>query len=118
VSTSVDRSTVRTNLGGSYHSQRSGTHVFYCAQLDGEETKNKVDDMKKRRARMKMDRFKCSGWLRVTVDGDGDGQDTIRVRLTHALPHQKYTDISLPEATTKIIEEMKDSPAAKVREQS
>jgi hypothetical protein len=102
--------------GGSYHSQRNGTYIFYCAQLDGEETKNKVmDDAKKRRARMKMDRFKCGGWLRVTVDGDG--QDMIRVRLIHTLPHQKYTDISLPEATTKIIEEMKDSPASKVREQ-
>lgn len=61
---------------------------------------------------MKMERFECHGWLRVTVDNEVP--HTIKVWLTHKLPHPSYTDISIPEAVAKVIEEMKDSPAAKV----
>jgi hypothetical protein len=63
---------------------------------------------------MKMDRFRCHGWLRVTVD-DGDLR-TVKVRLTHALAHPSYTDISLPEVIAKRVNEMRDSSAAKVRD--
>ena len=61
---------------------------------------------------MKMDRFGCHGWLRVTVD-DGDLR-TVKVRLTHALAHPSYTDISIPEVIAKRVKEMRDSSAAKV----
>ena len=61
---------------------------------------------------MKMDHFKCRGWLRVTVD-DRD-LHTVKVRLTHALLHPSYTDISLPDEMAKRIRERKDSPAGKV----
>ena len=101
----------------SYRSLQNGTYVFYCAQLEGEETKNKkINNEKKRRPRMKMERFKCSGWLRITVvDGD---PSTVKVRLVHSRSHPAYTDISLPDATAQLIREMRDSTAAKVRRKS
>jgi hypothetical protein len=62
---------------------------------------------------MKMDRFKCHGWLWVMVE-DGDPQ--MKVWLTHLLPHAAYTDISIPDATAELITTMRDSSAAKVRD--
>lgn len=94
-------------------SDRVKTYVWHCAQLNGQATKNKkIDEPAKRRARMKMDRFNCNGWLRITVNEDDTS--IARVRLTHHRCHQPYTDISVPKGIKDIIIEMKDSSAAKV----
>jgi hypothetical protein len=44
------------------------TYTFYCAQLQGEQMKKKLVETGKRQACMTMDRYKCSGWLFVTLD--------------------------------------------------
>ena len=44
------------------------TYTFYCAQLQGEQTKNKTTETGKRQACMTMEQYKCSGWLFVTLD--------------------------------------------------
>lgn len=90
--------------------------TFYCAQLEGEQSKNAlVEDKKKRRARMTMERYDCNGWLHVTVDEDN--LSIIGLRITHHQPHHPYTDISIPEDIVHLVEKMKNSPAAKVGHQ-
>ncbi|KAJ6525808.1 hypothetical protein DFH09DRAFT_936512, partial [Mycena vulgaris] len=65
------------------------TYTFHCAQLKGEETKNHLtQDPRKRRARMKMDRFNCDGWLHITAD-DTD-TNIVTVRMTHHRCHTPY----------------------------
>ena len=89
------------------------TYIFYCAQLDGEQTKNQLTETGKRRARMTMDRFKCSRWLFLTLDEND--LTTMGCRVTHYRPHPPYTDISMSEDVMKEVETLKDSTAAKVR---
>jgi hypothetical protein len=104
----------------SYHSVRHSkasakvnTYVFYCAQLKGEETKNKIsEDRKKRRARMKMDRFNCNGWLNVNINDDEP--HITRVRITHYRCHQPYTDISVSTEVETLVESLKNMSAAQV----
>ncbi|KAF8231168.1 hypothetical protein L208DRAFT_1278438, partial [Tricholoma matsutake] len=36
------------------------TYTFYCAQFEGEQTKKKLTETGKHRARMTMDHYKCS----------------------------------------------------------
>ncbi|KAJ7247185.1 hypothetical protein B0H12DRAFT_965864, partial [Mycena haematopus] len=89
------------------------TYSFFCAQNDKEVTKPRlVDDQRKRRARMKMDRFPCNGWLHVTADSAN--QDSIRLRVRHHRVHCHYVDISLSEEITKLVEEMKNQPASNI----
>jgi hypothetical protein len=83
-----------TDLKTSHNHCKDNTFVFYCAQWEGKQTKNKkVDDSNKRWACMKMDRYLCYGTLCVTVD---DGDQMVKVWMKHTLPHPGYTDISLP----------------------
>lgn len=89
------------------------TYTFYCAQLEGEQTKNKLTETGSRRACMTMDRFKCSGWLFVMLDAED--LSTAGIRMTHYRPHTPYTDISLSDDIIKEIERLKDLTAAKVR---
>ncbi|KAJ7195764.1 hypothetical protein GGX14DRAFT_376709, partial [Mycena pura] len=89
------------------------TYTFFCAQNEKEETKTRLtDDVRKRRARMKMDRFLCNGYLHVTVSPDNP--ETIRLRLQHHRAHCHYVDISLPDDIKKLVEEMKDQPASNI----
>ncbi|KAJ7683354.1 hypothetical protein B0H17DRAFT_834078, partial [Mycena rosella] len=89
------------------------TYTFYCAQLKGEETKNHLAaDPKKRRARMKMDRFACDGWLHITVD---DAEiSVVTVRMTHHRCHTPYLDISISNEIKETVENLKHLTAAKV----
>ncbi|KAJ7458659.1 hypothetical protein B0H11DRAFT_1681968, partial [Mycena galericulata] len=88
------------------------TYTFFCAQNEQEVTKDKlIDDPKKRRARIKMDRFPCNGYLRITVV---DGDETVRLRLTHHRAHSQYINISMDEEIKQVIEEMKNSTASAV----
>ncbi|KAK7018772.1 hypothetical protein VNI00_018234 [Paramarasmius palmivorus] len=89
------------------------SYSHYCAQLNGEQTKNKkVSDPKKQRARNYMDRFDCHGYLNVVVNEEN--KDLIELRLTHYLPHTPYTDISIPEEVKEKIKSMRDQTAAKI----
>ena len=92
------------------------TYTFYCAQLKGEQTKSKLTETGVQQVRITMDRFKCSGWLIITLDV-GDLTST-GIRITHYQPHTPYTDISLSEEVTKEVERLKDLTAAKVRTSS
>ncbi|KAJ7475581.1 hypothetical protein B0H11DRAFT_1659368, partial [Mycena galericulata] len=77
-------------------SDRVVTYNFFCAQNAKEVTKTRlVDDKRKRRARMKMDRFPCNGYLDVTADSDS--RATVRLRVRHHRVHCQYVDISLDE---------------------
>jgi hypothetical protein len=62
---------------------------------------------------MRMDRFACNGYLHVTADERDTG--TVRVTITHHLPHLPYCDISIPKSIEDEIEQLKDLPASKVR---
>jgi phospholipase/lecithinase/hemolysin len=88
------------------------TYTFYCAQLHGEQTKQKLTETGTRRAHMTMDRYKCSGWLFVTLDGND--LTTAGVRITHYQCHPPYTDISISEDVAKDIEQLKNLTAGKV----
>ncbi|KDR65815.1 hypothetical protein GALMADRAFT_81451 [Galerina marginata CBS 339.88] len=89
------------------------TFGFFCAQLRGEETKQKLHkNEKKRRARMTMDRFDCSGRLRITmVDGN---PKLAGITIIHHRPHCHYVDISLTDKVDTIIQNMVNLPASKV----
>ncbi|KAJ7440654.1 hypothetical protein B0H11DRAFT_1750566 [Mycena galericulata] len=58
-----------------------------------------------------MDRFPCNGYLRITVV---DGDETVRLRLTHHRAHSQYINISMDEEIKQVIEEMKNSTASAV----
>jgi hypothetical protein len=88
------------------------TYTFYCAQLHGEQTKKKLAETGKRRARMTMDRYKCSGWLFVTLNENE--LTTACMCITHYRCHPPYTDISISDSIAKEIEGLKDMTAAKV----
>ncbi|KAJ7509804.1 hypothetical protein B0H11DRAFT_1791272, partial [Mycena galericulata] len=89
------------------------TYTFHCAQNDKEVTKTRlVDDERKRRARMKMDRFPCEGYLHVTIDSATQG--TARLRVQHHRAHCHYVDISVSPEITKLVEDMRNEPASNV----
>ncbi|KAF8870217.1 hypothetical protein CPB85DRAFT_1194760, partial [Mucidula mucida] len=80
----------------------SRTFVFFCAQLKGQETKERlVEDPKRQRMRMKMDRFACNGWLRVTFANDD--ASTARIQLMHHHAHTPYVDINLGQKQKDLI---------------
>ncbi|KAJ7759006.1 hypothetical protein DFH07DRAFT_713342, partial [Mycena maculata] len=88
------------------------TYTFFCAQNEEEVIKEKLHpDPRERRTRIKMDRFPCNGYLRITVV---EGEVTLGIRLTHHRAHCQYVDISIDNDTKKLIEAMKDSPASAV----
>ncbi|KAJ7245269.1 hypothetical protein C8J57DRAFT_1082436, partial [Mycena rebaudengoi] len=66
----------------------------------------------KRRARMKMDRFACDGWLHITVNDED--LELVTVRMTHYRCHTPYVDISIPKEVKETVESMKNLPASKV----
>ncbi|KAJ7605827.1 hypothetical protein DFH06DRAFT_943878, partial [Mycena polygramma] len=94
-------------------SSTASTYTFFCAQNENEVTKTRLtEDVQKRRARMKMDRFPCNGYLHVTVDPHNPA--AVRLRAQHHRVHCQYIDISLPDEIKKLVEEMKDQPATNI----
>ena len=90
-------------------------YTFYCAQLEGEQTKHKLtDNTRKRCARMTMDQYQCDGWLHVTVN-ESD-LSIVCIYITHYCWHHPYMDISILDDIAEEIEKLKDLPAAKVSE--
>ncbi|KAJ7694761.1 hypothetical protein B0H17DRAFT_931407, partial [Mycena rosella] len=93
------------------------TYTFYCAQLKGEEAKHvKVDDTKKQRAQMKVDRFVCDGWLHITINEND--LNVAAVRMTHHRCHNPCVDISIPKSVKETVEKMRNLPASKVSSKS
>ncbi|KAF8869545.1 hypothetical protein CPB85DRAFT_1168727, partial [Mucidula mucida] len=98
-----------------YHDSDSGsrTFVFFCAQLKGQETKERlVEDPKRQRMRMKMDHFACNGWLRVTFANDD--ASTARIRLMHHHAHTPYVDINLGQKQKDLIRDLKHLAPSKI----
>ncbi|KAG6904096.1 hypothetical protein DXG01_012660, partial [Tephrocybe rancida] len=88
-------------------------YSYYCAQLEGEQTKQKLNEnTTKRRARMCMERFKCDGWLHISIDENDPS--TVILRVTHYENHIPYTDISVSEKVDELIKSMSDLPATKI----
>jgi hypothetical protein len=61
---------------------------------------------------MTMDRFKCDGWLHITLDDELE--DVAVIHTTHHQNHIPYTDISISEEVMNEIKWLKDLPAGKV----
>ncbi|KAJ7575316.1 hypothetical protein C8J56DRAFT_750326, partial [Mycena floridula] len=94
-------------------SGNASTYVFFCAQLKGQETKQRlVDDPQKRRSRLMMERFDCNGWLRITMT-DNDST-TARVDFSHHDAHDCYVNISLGATEKAMVSDMKNLPPSKV----
>ncbi|KAG6835113.1 hypothetical protein H0H93_004744 [Arthromyces matolae] len=88
-------------------------YTYYCAQLDGEQSKKRLnEDESKRRARMCMERLKCSGWLHITIDSEIWSE--IIVCISHYLSHTPYTSISMPDEVARLIESLKDLTPTKI----
>jgi transcriptional accessory protein Tex/SPT6 len=83
------------------------TYTFFCAQNEAEETKPRLtDDTRKRRARLKMDRFACGGYLKITIDDDD--LEMARFQFTHEMAHCHYVNINMDTRTKVMIEELKN----------
>ncbi|KAG6917946.1 hypothetical protein DXG01_017130, partial [Tephrocybe rancida] len=88
-------------------------YSYYCAQNEAEQSKPKLNENpSKRRARMCMQRFKCDGWLHVSVDENDSSQ--VIMRITHYENHIPYTDISVSEKVEELIGSLVDLPATKI----
>ena len=87
-------------------------YTFYCAQFEGEQTKKKLMETGKRRACMTMDRYKCSGWMFVTLNSN----DLMMagMHITHYQCHPPNTDILISDDIVDDIERLQDLTAAKV----
>ncbi len=89
------------------------TFIFFCAQLQGQEAQNPlVEDPKRQRMRMKMDRFACSGWLCVTFNNNN--ASIVHVRITHHHAHTPYVNIRLGEKEKNLIQELRHLAPSKV----
>ncbi|KAG6907426.1 hypothetical protein DXG01_008891 [Tephrocybe rancida] len=88
-------------------------YSYYCTQNESEQTKQKLNkDPSKRCARMCMQRFKCDGWLHVSVDKNNSSQ--VILRITHYENHIPYTNISVSEKVEELIGSLVDLPATKI----
>ena len=51
---------------------------------------------------MRMERYECGGWLRITVSEDSP---IMTISVKHELAHEPYKDIGLPDEWKRYIEE-------------
>ncbi|KAK0195242.1 hypothetical protein F5146DRAFT_924422, partial [Armillaria mellea] len=90
------------------------TYFYYYAQIEGEQTRNKLyTNPKKRRAQMMMDHFPCHGWMYVQVSETD--LTVVNMCLSHHCVHTPYCDISIDGQVKTILDEMSDMPAHKVK---
>ncbi|KAF5341558.1 hypothetical protein D9757_014563 [Collybiopsis confluens] len=89
------------------------TFQFFCAQFDAEQaTKSRLHpDVNKQRSRNNMQRYPCSGWLRITMREGCPGE--ARINLTHK-HHPKYVGITLSSAERESIRNMRDHSPSKM----
>jgi hypothetical protein len=59
-----------------------------------------------------MPRYRCGGWLHVTVPDTRNSP--VRVRMKHDFVHPHYTDIKLPEEVQALVVDMKSSTPSDV----
>jgi hypothetical protein len=68
--------------------RRSTVFTYYCAQLEGEQTKHALhpDERRRRPKKLpKIPRFHCNGWASLTVTEEVP--TIMRLRMTHAFAH-------------------------------
>ena len=83
------------------------TYRFFCAQLNGQETKTQlVDDHEKCRICLKMDRFNCYGWLHITMQDSN--LKIAKIQLSHHEPHCHYVNIALDDKVKRLVKELKN----------
>lgn len=75
---------------------------YSCAQSKEREQKAKVSKGEKGRDSRQMPRFPCVGWLHITASADSDW---MQISVKHAVSHQPYLDIELPEEWKAYIRE-------------
>ncbi|KAJ7722218.1 hypothetical protein DFH07DRAFT_710970, partial [Mycena maculata] len=90
------------------------SYSYYCAQNEVEVKKSQInEDLRKRRARMKMCQFPCRGTLQITVD-DNNLELPVRLKLKHHLSHLHYVDISISKDIKDFVEDHKHDSAANI----
>ncbi|KAE9401188.1 hypothetical protein BT96DRAFT_791205, partial [Gymnopus androsaceus JB14] len=88
------------------------TFQFYCAQYTAEQSKPKLhEDPRKHRARDKMDRYDCGGYLRITMQ-EGYLRDA-RIHFSHHT-HTPYVSISITPEQLQTIREMRNQSPSKI----
>ena len=99
-----------TRLPQRYHdrqpwkgSETKTTFRFYCAQNQQEVKRRKVEPV---RAKTLMERYRCMGYMRITIDTEDFSLFSIRYK--HPAEHEHYTDISIPAASKECIKSKKD----------
>ena len=50
---------------------------------------------------MRMERYECSGWLRITTSEDSP---VLKITIKHEMSHEAYKDIGLPDEWKRYIE--------------
>lgn len=93
-------------------SAATNVYKFYCAQLVGEQMKHKLTKTGKQRVWITMDRFKCNGWVSITLNANN--LTMAGIWITHYRYHWPYVDILISEDIAKQIEKLKDLSAVKV----
>lgn len=76
--------------------------MYSCAQSEEREQKAKVPKAEKSRDTRRMPRFPCAGWLHITASASSN---TMQISVKHAVGHQPYLDIELPEEWKAYIRE-------------
>ncbi|KAJ7676538.1 hypothetical protein DFH06DRAFT_976739 [Mycena polygramma] len=90
------------------------TYTYYCAQNDAEVKKADLhDNTRKRRARMKMDRFPCQGTLQITVD-DENLDMPLRLKIKHHKAHLHYVDININKKIKTLVESLRNESATNI----
>lgn len=73
----------KTKRGG-----KSTVVTYFCAQLEGEQSKSRNQDADRAKSRSRITRYHCGGWLRITTMDDNEL--LLRIRMTHAEAHPSF----------------------------
>src|SRR5882757_2322743 len=73
----------KTKRGG-----KSTVVTYFCAQLEGEQSKSRNQDVDRAKSRSRITRYHCGGWLRITTMDDNEL--LLRIRMTHAEAHPSF----------------------------
>jgi hypothetical protein len=81
--TDLSYSQKKTKRGG-----KSTVVTYFCAQLEGEQSKSRNQDVDRAKSRSRITRYHCGGWLRITTMDDNEL--LLRIRMTHAEAHPSF----------------------------
>jgi len=79
----ISYSQKKTKRGG-----KSTVVTYFCAQLEGEQSKSRNQDVDRAKSRSRITRYHCGGWLRITTMDDNEL--LLRIRMTHAEAHPSF----------------------------